>query len=482
MADDRPRLRKKAPYKEVKRPEHPLARSDGFVLEHRATLYDAIGLGPHPCEYCGKPLNWYARVSSPQRPLDYLVVDHKDAWTLNGDLSNLAVSCGPCNNSRGCKNQKLADELYRVVLPKPVPKSRYKRLKRRGHPLATASGHLCEHRAVLYDKLGPGTHPCHWCGKLLRWTIGKLEKDSILPDHINFSERDNRPANIVAACAQCNARRQRRRVLKDGEFMASYPSGMRFRAVWENCGWCGKKFAKKVSEKNPTVGKFCSHSCSTKSKAEARYVLGPEEIWIDGSNGKRMRAKMVRCLRCGKEYPRATYLPPETKLCCSRECSDNLRRKPNISTCGSCGKEFSILPNRPRKFCSLKCAARLRPSKKIQTSCAQCGKGYTALTCQHSKFCSRECFGDSMRIRPAIVCAQCCKQFRPKPSLKRIFCSRKCRADSQRTTARSTCAECGKQFLCPPHMKRTYCSRECYYAHRSAGHGPKTGSLFEQSG
>lgn len=31
------------------------------------------------------------------------------------------------------------------------------------HPLAIG-GTVFEHRAVLYDSIGPGEHPCHWCG------------------------------------------------------------------------------------------------------------------------------------------------------------------------------------------------------------------------------------------------------------------------------------------------------------------------------
>lgn len=38
------------------------------------------------------------------------------------------------------------------------------------HPLVTNDrGQITEHRVVLYDAIGPGPHPCHWCGKLLDW-------------------------------------------------------------------------------------------------------------------------------------------------------------------------------------------------------------------------------------------------------------------------------------------------------------------------
>lgn len=37
-----------------------------------------------------------------------------------------------------------------------------------GHPLAT-NGSVREHRAVLFDKIGPGMHSCHWCAKPVTW-------------------------------------------------------------------------------------------------------------------------------------------------------------------------------------------------------------------------------------------------------------------------------------------------------------------------
>src|SRR5689334_2898842 len=34
---------------------------------------------------------------------------------------------------------------------------------RKDHPLADGQGRVSLYRCVLYDKIGPGTHPCHWC-------------------------------------------------------------------------------------------------------------------------------------------------------------------------------------------------------------------------------------------------------------------------------------------------------------------------------
>lgn len=78
--------------------DHPLSTSGGVILEHRKTLYDAIGPGPHACHWkdqfdCGRTsLEW-----------DNICVDHLDSDTLNNTLENLVVSCRSCNTKRGSR-------------------------------------------------------------------------------------------------------------------------------------------------------------------------------------------------------------------------------------------------------------------------------------------------------------------------------------------------------------------------------------------
>lgn len=72
-----------------------------------------------------------------------------------------------------------------------------------GHPLADG-GRLEEHRKVLYDKIGPGPHPCHWgCGKTLEWG----GKSGIQADHLDGDRLNNDPDNLVASCGGCNVKR-----------------------------------------------------------------------------------------------------------------------------------------------------------------------------------------------------------------------------------------------------------------------------------
>jgi len=72
------------------------------------------------------------------------------------------------------------------------------------HPVTTDSGKLAEHRRVLYDKIGPGPHECHWgCGRLLEWG----GRDGICADHLDADRSNNDPENLVPSCVVCNVHR-----------------------------------------------------------------------------------------------------------------------------------------------------------------------------------------------------------------------------------------------------------------------------------
>ncbi|AEQ21068.1 putative HNH endonuclease [Rhodococcus phage E3] len=85
----------------------------------------------------------------------------------------------------------------------------------RDHPLANAHGVVYEHRKVLHEQLGPGSHPCHWidrygCGReALEW-ISEDRDNRLTVDHLNWDRSDNRPENLAPACYSCNSRRQNR--------------------------------------------------------------------------------------------------------------------------------------------------------------------------------------------------------------------------------------------------------------------------------
>lgn len=82
----------------------------------------------------------------------------------------------------------------------------YVLIGRKGHPLARAKGQVLLHRVVLYDDIGPGPHPCHWCDKPVDWTFGVTD-DALVVDHVDDDRLNNDRSNLVASCNDCNTSR-----------------------------------------------------------------------------------------------------------------------------------------------------------------------------------------------------------------------------------------------------------------------------------
>ena len=65
------------------------------------------------------------------------------------------------------------------------------------HPLRRSNGYVSEHRYVAYSVYGPDCSDCFWCGAACTWKNCHV-------DHLNDIKDDNRPENLVIACASCN--------------------------------------------------------------------------------------------------------------------------------------------------------------------------------------------------------------------------------------------------------------------------------------
>lgn len=85
-----------------------------------------------------------------------------------------------------------------------INSSGYVVLSGRDHPLARTN-RVFEHRAVLYDHLGAGVHPCHWCGAEVSWSAKGNRR--LVVDHLDDNKHNNRLSNLVPACNPCNATR-----------------------------------------------------------------------------------------------------------------------------------------------------------------------------------------------------------------------------------------------------------------------------------
>jgi hypothetical protein len=74
------------------------------------------------------------------------------------------------------------------------------------HPLAfPSSGKVLRHRAVLYESIGPGSHPCHWCKRMVAWE--DAPPNGLVADHVDGDRFNNDPANLVPSCQTCNLNR-----------------------------------------------------------------------------------------------------------------------------------------------------------------------------------------------------------------------------------------------------------------------------------
>lgn len=131
------------------------------------------------------------------------------------------------------------------------------------HPIATRSGKIPMHRKVLWEKIGPGPHPCHWCGKPVDWMPGEHTREGALQtDHKDNDGQNNDPANLVPSCHTCNVERGRDARFEDAPFIIT--NGIRESATEMVCQApsCGQPFLIATKHlKNPKKGKYCSREC-----------------------------------------------------------------------------------------------------------------------------------------------------------------------------------------------------------------------------
>lgn len=78
-----------------------------------------------------------------------------------------------------------------------------------GHPLARGVRQIAYvHRVVLYDAIGPGIHPCHWCGREVDWNGQRIRR--LVVDHVDGDTWNNTRENLVPSCYPCNTGRGKR--------------------------------------------------------------------------------------------------------------------------------------------------------------------------------------------------------------------------------------------------------------------------------
>lgn len=80
------------------------------------------------------------------------------------------------------------------------------------HPVAMPSGAVFSHRVVLYAKIGPGEHSCHWCGEVVSWEITYPTPGALVTDHLDNCKTNNDPSNLVPSCQPCNSSRAHKKL------------------------------------------------------------------------------------------------------------------------------------------------------------------------------------------------------------------------------------------------------------------------------
>ena len=105
------------------------------------------------------------------------------------------------------------------------------------------------------------------------------------------------------------------------------------------------------------------------------------------------------CAYCGKTFFRKEI---HAKYC-SRECASLARRKSNLKTCPTCGKQFSTNKHKPRTFCSPECyhqrTDKPEPVERTeQRICVVCSRPFVASKYDKTKTCSPDCANEVRRV------------------------------------------------------------------------------------
>lgn len=148
-------------------------------------------------------------------------------------------------------------------------------MRRPDHPLAPPkSGLVALSRIVLYEKIGPGEHPCTWCERKVTWMPGAGNTEgALIADHLDWNQQNNDPSNLVPSCHVCNSHRVRqsdRRLIEEHEIFLVDSAGERHRAEEKVCEYCGSAFLAKLTFTRRRAVRFCSLPCANRGNAKTR--------------------------------------------------------------------------------------------------------------------------------------------------------------------------------------------------------------------
>ncbi len=166
------------------------------------------------CEACGAEFKYQIKQGADRRfcgqqwCVASRVTHRKTAQPLcvmEGCRNKRAYSTGICNSCY-YRNKRTGTAKKRVWSYRGRQSSGYIIIGNSHHPLAV-NGHVYEHRQVLFDSIGAGTHPCHWCAAQVNWVKGSCVRGSLVADHLDGDKTNNSISNLVPACNRCNTSR-----------------------------------------------------------------------------------------------------------------------------------------------------------------------------------------------------------------------------------------------------------------------------------
>lgn len=142
------------------------------------------------------------------------------------------------------------------------------------HPIAPPSGIAAISRMALYDSIGPGPHPCHWCQIPVDWKLGAGVRDplALLVDHLDHDPTNDDLSNLVPSCNPCNSHRRlsgKSAIIQPGELTITRSDRKPVRAVERTCETCEMVFLAAASEVKKGKARFCSRSCARKAPRTA---------------------------------------------------------------------------------------------------------------------------------------------------------------------------------------------------------------------
>lgn len=155
---------------------------------------------------------------------------------------------------------------------KTQPRSAYRKTQLpEGHPLAAdRSRSVSVHQLILWDKIGSGTHPCHYCTAPVTWNAPPHSPGRLESEHLDRNRLNNSPENLVPCCHRCNMQNRAMNV-SDDESYRMHAGGWRIRGNPAVCQYCGKDYVARRDHQ----GLFCSRGCSNRDRAAKKRALRP---------------------------------------------------------------------------------------------------------------------------------------------------------------------------------------------------------------